>query len=256
MLTTPTVPRHGLATVGAGSLAKALAAAAPLAHRDRSPASGRLIANLERLHHSDAQIARGDVHAVSADVYLQFGSVEGTYRTHRAQLGQTVKQWLLTFGALPSGTAITNQLHGATFGSAQALGFRGPIPGHGCAAPPIAQQGGPALAPTCPMPDTPGYVTAGTLVRLAAPALTVSVRVGVTNERPGSSIEASLNAFEANGDLGDADSAIVNSDATGLTTLTVKGSSKHPIAYVAIFSNGYWQQGPNLVFDVLHYTSR
>jgi hypothetical protein len=164
---------------------------------------------------------------------------------------------VLRFGALATGTTITDQIPGAIFGSPKSIGFLGPPPAHVCNASPTAQHAGAALAPTCAGGPT-GYVTAGTMARLTTPANTVSIRVGTSQAGPGG-FSAELDGFDANGRLVHQDAALIgsstNSQTAGLaTTLQISAGHAESIVYVAIFLNAYWIPGPDLILDDLAYT--
>ena len=179
-------------------------------------------------------------------------------RTHTIRVSDhRLEQRVLSFGALVTGTTITSQVPGATFGSPESIGFPGDAPVHVCAASPTAQHAGPALAPNCAGGPS-GYVTAGTMARLTIPANTVSIRVGTTQAGPGG-FSAELDGFDANGRLVHQDAALVGSSTNGQSaglakTLQISAGHAESIVYLAIFLNAYWTPGPDLILDDLAYT--
>jgi hypothetical protein len=247
VLTTPSRLGSGLATIAAHAITTALQQAGPFSHEDHSRLSKQLIADL-----------RG--HTGVKAVYMMFEGLSGgdRKRTYTIRVSDhRLTERVLSFGALATGTTITSQVPGATFGSPESIGFPGLPPAHVCAAAPTAQHAGPALAPTCAGGPS-GYVTAGTMARLTTPANTVSIRVGTSQAGPGG-FSAELDGFDANGRLVHQDAALVGSSTSGQSaglakTLQISAGHAESIVYLAIFLNAYWTPGPDLILDDLAYT--
>lgn len=171
----------------------------------------------------------------------------------------------VSFAGFPDGTVLTTQTasQGVTFGSAQALGFPGTLPGSAsgggpyvCPAGPTIQRGV-AVAPSCPGGPT-GYSSSGTLAKFATPVSSLSVRVGSSIAAPGG-FAAEVDAYTASGSPVTQDAAVVGSSTNGQgagpsETVQLTAPGGETITYIALFFNSYTASGAQLLFDTLMYT--
>jgi hypothetical protein len=246
-----TLPRtlaRRLARAGLDSVEKALAAARPLASRDRSAATRLLVSSLA---FQRTQLA----HAARSGIGLTPSALPGTV-TPVARAVPT--RHLVTFDGLGEGSVVTST-GGATFGSPSTLGFHANAPVYVCQTAPTAAQGA-AVAPACSGPES-GFVYAGTMVRLVSPARSVTARVGATQAVPGG-LPVEIDGFDAAGHLVGRTAALVGSStndqgAGAVTQLKVTVPRRaQPAAFVAIFVNTPIASGSpaRLVFDDLGFT--
>ena len=251
-MTPPTLAKR-LAKIGVDSIDKVLAAARPLATRDRSSATRSVLQVFRSQRSALVHVAHSGagVHAYHSSVAwgcYWFACWPGwSEEAKQTSIVPTVYRHEVRFERFGPGTPITTQTarDGATFGSATALGFRGALPKYVCPAGPTAFgfNVNSALAPLCDAPDVGlGFSHSGTLARLRFPARSVAVSVSATAVTP-AGLPAEVDAFDAQGTLVGRNAVLVGAAYQGerdkgprLLTLTPALHSR-PIVFVALFVN-------------------
>jgi hypothetical protein len=237
---------RGVGRIGFVSMAKALAAAQPLARLDRSRTTRNLISTLTQFRSDFARASRTGTGLPSG--FASGGETPPTVHS-------VPTRHLVTFDGLAEGSAVTAS-GGVTFGSASALKFHGTPPIYVCQAAPTVTHGA-ALAPSCTGPAS-GFVYAGTMARLASPARTVTARVGATQAIPGG-LPVEIDGFDAAGNMLGRTAVLVGSSTNGqgagpVTRLTLRlPRQAHPATFVAIFVNTAISSPARLVFDDLGF---